>query len=293
MGGGGGDNWRKYFDFSPFDNNRTNGLCRLCNRNYKDQNGIFSNFLKHLKRVHRFEYDQIFAREYECLTEEKNVEEGGDDRATVDLTNTKYKQSRIILSITKNLIIRCNLPFNLVENTGFRDFMKECNFKCEPISAKKIKRDIIPLLTNKVLKTIHETLNSINHVTLTVDGWSDRRCRSFLGITCHFINNKMMSQAYLIDFLRFKSPHTSENIKQLTEEVLERFNIKEKVFKIITDNASSMIKAYKFGLCVDEDNNDVRSDQNRSMSDTNLIFDDFDRKWCFTLTHTHLYIVLF
>jgi hypothetical protein len=281
----GGKNWRKYFDFSSssFDKKRTNGLCRLCNRNYKDQNGIYSNFLKHLKRVHPFEYDQIFAREYRCLTEEKSVVEGDDQAAEVDLTSAKYKQSRIILSISKNLIIRCNLPLNFVENPGFRDFMKECNFKCEPISAKKLKRDIIPSFTNKVLKTMHETLSSINHVTLTVDGWSDRRCRSFLGITCHFINNKMMPQAYLIDFLRFKSPHNSENIHQLTEEVLERFNIKEKVFKIITDNASSMIKAYKFGLCVVDEENDVRTDENKSMSDTNSICNDFDRKWCITL----------
>jgi hypothetical protein len=274
------ENWRRYFDFSPSDTNRTNGLCRLCNRNYKDQNGIFSNFLKHLKRIHPFEYDQIFTRdEYECLTEVNNVEI--DDRAAAaDLTSTKYKQSRIILSIVKNLIIRCNLPFNLVENPAFRDFMKECNFKFEPVSTKKLKRDVIPLFTNKVLKTIHETLNTIHHVTLTIDVWSDRRCRSFLGITCHFIDNNMMPQAYLIDFLRFKSPHTSENIHQLTEEVLERFNIKDKVFKIITDNASSMVKAYKFGLCVDEENedHDVRNDQTKSMADTNSIFDDFNRK---------------
>ncbi|CAF2647601.1 unnamed protein product [Rotaria sp. Silwood2] len=269
------ENWRRYFDFSPFDKNRINGLCRLCNRNYKDQNGIYSNFSKHLKRVHPVEYDQVFAREYECLTEEQNV--FGDDQITDDLTSKKYKQSRIIFSITKNLIIRCNLPLNFVENNAFRDFMKECNFKCEPISAKKLKNDIIPSFTNKVLKTIHETLNSINHVTLTVDAWSDRRCRSFLGITCHFIDNKMMPQAYLIDFLRFKSPHTSENIQQLTEEVLERFNIKQKVFKIITDNASSMIKAYKFGLYYNEENG-IRSDQMKSISDISAIFDDFDRK---------------
>ncbi|CAF3357860.1 unnamed protein product, partial [Rotaria sp. Silwood2] len=55
-----------------------------------------------------------------------------------------------------------------------------------------------------------------------------------------------MPQAYLIDFLRFKSPYASENIQQLAEEVLQRFNNKEKVFKITTDNVSSMIEAYNF-----------------------------------------------
>jgi hypothetical protein len=41
-----------------------------------------------------------------------------------------------------------------------------------------------------------------------------------------------------------------------------------------------MIKAYKFGLCVDEENDDddVRDDQTKPMADTNSIFDDFNRK---------------
>jgi hypothetical protein len=267
--------WRSYFDFSPLDKNRTNGLCKLCKQNYKDQNGIFSNFLKHLKRVHSLEYNQIFAGEDECLTEEKNDIAG--DRVAADLTSSKSKQNQIIYSIAKNLIVRCNLPLNLVENPGFRDFMKECNFKCEPISAKKLKREVIPAFTNKVLKTIQETLNTVNHLTLTVDGWSDRRCRSFLGVTCHFIDDKMMPQAYLIDFVRFKSPHTGENIQQLTEDVLDRFNIKDKVFKIITDNASAMLKAYKFGLFNDEEV-DICGDPITSMTDIDSLFDDYDRK---------------
>ncbi len=41
--------------------------------------------------------------------------------------------------------------------------------------------------------------------------------------------------------MRFKSPHTGENIQHLTEDVLDHVNIKEKDFKIITDKASSMI----------------------------------------------------
>ncbi|CAF1329477.1 unnamed protein product [Rotaria magnacalcarata] len=200
-----GESWREYFEFSSAEKNRTNGLCKLCNRNYKDQNGIFSNFLKHLKRVHPNEYCRIFNLEEEFISEGKHA---NDDDSTATASTT-------------------------------------------------------------------ETLNKVNHVTLTIDGWSDRRCRSFLGITCHFIDDKMIPQAYLIDFVRLKSPHTGENIQQLTEDVLDEFEIKEKVFKIITDNASSMIKAYKFGLLVDEET-DKYGDISKSMSGTAPMLDDYD-----------------
>lgn len=267
--------WKKFFDFTPSDKNRVNGLCRLCQKNYKDQHGIYSNFLKHLKRVHPIEYKQIFHHQNECSMNDENVIV--DEKSDVDLTSVKYRQDRIVSSITKNLIIKCNLPLNLVENPWFRAFMKDCNVKCEPVSTKKVKHAVIPSMKNQLLKTIHEKLHDVNHLTLTIDGWCDRRCRSFLGATCHFLDKEMMPETFLIDFVRFKSPHTGENIRQLTEEILDRYNIKEKIFKIVTDNASNMVNAYKFGLFIDEEV-EQGGDQSNSTSKNIPIFEDYDRK---------------
>jgi hypothetical protein len=280
-----GQCWKKYFDLYTIDKNRINGYCKLCNQNYKDKNGVSINFLKHLKRKHFSEYQQTFSNQDENLSEDVIIESDGH-ATTDDISTIKSKQNRINVAIAKYLIIKCNLPLNLVENSAFRDFMKECNLKWNPISTKRLKYDAIPTFTAKVNKIINETLGAIDHVTLTVDGWSDRRCRSFLGVTCHFINCKMEPQSFLIDFVRLKSPHTSENIYQMTECVLDRFNIKEKVYRIITDNAPSMIKAYKFGLSVDDDDDDDDDDdidtnddnEMKLMEKTNILLDDYDRK---------------
>ncbi|CAF1509795.1 unnamed protein product, partial [Adineta ricciae] len=192
---------------------------------------------------------------------------------------TQYFRTRINVAIGKYLIIKCNLPLNLVENQGFCDFMKECNLKWDPISTKRLKQNVIHTFSSKVDAIIHQTLNGVDHVTLTVNGWSDRRCRSFLGVTCHFIVNKMQPRSHLIDFVRLKSPHTGENIQQLTERILDRFNKKEKVYRIVTDNASSMIKAYQFGLSVEDDADD---------SDISLLDDDSDE---LSITHEKIFLV--
>ncbi|CAF5064254.1 unnamed protein product, partial [Rotaria sp. Silwood1] len=123
-------------------------------------------------------------------------------------------------------------------------------------------------------KILHATLNDTKFVTLTVDGWSDRRGRSFIGVTCHFINYKCEPQAFLIDFVRLKGPHTGENIHRITEFILDRYNLKEKVYKIVTDNASSMIKAYKFGLSVDDEIGYDDSNEMKLNSNTNTAWDD-------------------
>ncbi|CAF1424387.1 unnamed protein product [Adineta ricciae] len=163
------ESWRKHFEFSPCDKDRTNAFCALCKKNYKDQRGIYSNFLKHLKRAHQHEYNQIFNDGNECSNEKENFT--NDDQTEFNLATTENKQNRLDSSITKNLIISCNLPFNLVRSTGFRNFMKDCNVKHEPISSKKIKRDVIPSFKNSVHKVIDEKLKNISYMTLTVDAW--------------------------------------------------------------------------------------------------------------------------
>ncbi|CAF4015157.1 unnamed protein product, partial [Rotaria sp. Silwood1] len=267
---------KKYFLFSSIERNRICGHCQLCNQDYKDKAGIFSNFIKHLKRKHLSEYEKTFKKQDEGLLEEEIIE--CDGRPTTELSTSKFKQAQITLAIAKHLIIKCNLPPNLVENNAFRDFMKECNVKWTPVSAKYLKHDTIARFKEKVIKIIHDTLSAVDHLTLTVDGWTDRKCRSFLGVTCHFINFKMEPESYLIDFVRLKS-HSGEYIHQTTESILDRFQIKEKVYKVVTDNAASMIKAYKFGLTIDDEFNDssreiqLLSKTNEMLNDS---YEDFD-----------------
>ena len=92
----------KVFEFSSLDNNRINGLCKYCKKNYKDKNGIYSNFIKHLKRIHPLEHDQIFPGEAIPVTD--GVSGNIDNRCSTDMKNVKEKQNQFVISITKNLI---------------------------------------------------------------------------------------------------------------------------------------------------------------------------------------------
>lgn len=247
---------RHFFEFTPGEKNRMHGLCKMCDRTYKDLNGIYSNFIKHLKRKHLSEYQKAFQIRNDNDNGVSDYESSSDEQSPVDTNNQTQlsaKQNQINLSLTKNLIIKCNLPLTIVENPAFRDFIKDCYVKWRPISTKKVKSSILISIKSRIHTTINDALEKVSDLTLTVDAWSDRRGRGFLGVTCHFIDSKMVPQAFLIDFVRMKSPHTSDTIQQLTECILERLKIKQKVYRIITDNASNMVKAYRFGLSVDDD----------------------------------------
>ncbi|CAF4680903.1 unnamed protein product, partial [Didymodactylos carnosus] len=95
-------------------------------------------------------------------------------------------------------------------------------------------------------------LKEVTYLTITVDVWIDRCGRAFMGITGHYIDSVYKPQALLLDIVRLKGSHSAENIRNTTEQILDRLSINDKVYKIITDNGSSMIKAYKFGLSVSD-----------------------------------------
>ena len=64
-----GERLSKFFEFSFLEKHRINGLCKLCQKKYKDTNGMYSNFAKHLKRKHPIEYTRPFVGEDEPLPE--------------------------------------------------------------------------------------------------------------------------------------------------------------------------------------------------------------------------------
>ncbi|VDI11014.1 Hypothetical predicted protein [Mytilus galloprovincialis] len=80
-------------------------------------------------------------------------------------------------------------------------------------------------------------------VCLTIDLWSSRQMRGFLGITGHFILDWAM-KSVMICCKRFKGRHTAESIRSEYEEVVTSFEIGFKIAAIVSDNASNMVKAF-------------------------------------------------
>ncbi|XP_030599481.1 zinc finger BED domain-containing protein 4-like isoform X2 [Archocentrus centrarchus] len=120
--------------------------------------------------------------------------------------------------------------------------------KYRPISRRTVSERRIPELVKKVKETVLEKLKTQSSVSLTTDLWSDRRLRSFLGVTAHVCYKSKDSYAlesYLLDCRRFTGRHTGEHISSAFEEITEEYGIRHKISYIITDNASNMKCAFK------------------------------------------------
>ena len=98
-------------------------------------------------------------------------------------------------------------------------------------------------------------LNEIDHLSVSVDIWRDRRRKAFFGVPSHLVDVDLKPHTIWLRFVRLKGKHIAQNIHNVTKDILHKQEISRKIHRIITDKASNMIKAYKFGLTSCEKNN--------------------------------------
>ena len=88
----------------------------------------------------------------------------------------------------------------------------------------------------------------LSNVYLTIDLWTNRNMTSFLGITIHYIDAEWKLRSFVLAVDSFLGRHTAENIAEAYDNFVEKSRLTAKVKKVVSDNASSMIKAFQVSL---------------------------------------------
>ncbi|MGH0132117.1 UNVERIFIED_CONTAM: hypothetical protein FKN15_048756 [Acipenser sinensis] len=153
-------------------------------------------------------------------------------------------------------------PLSHVDHPSFRIFVEALDPSYNVPCSKTLSRVCLPAKHGSVHSHLVTLLRSAPSVCVTVDVWSSRQMKSFLGITGHFILDWKLYDVLLAS-KRFKGHHTGDNIGVVFEETINQFGIKGKITNVITDNASKMKKAFRLpgfeevGRCdSDTDNGD-------------------------------------
>jgi len=146
------------------------------------------------------------------------------------------------------------MPLRLVESPGFINFLNIIDPQYKAVCRQTLKNKI-HLKVKNIKEMIIAKLSEAETVNTTVDIWSDRKMRSFLGITAHVIqeeNNNLKLVSYTLLCQRFLGKHTGEHIATVFDSTLDDFKIKSKVDYIITDNAANMKKAFTTTFSIGE-----------------------------------------
>ncbi|CAF1982946.1 unnamed protein product [Rotaria magnacalcarata] len=189
-----------------------------------------------------------------------NSEDSSSDITTVDLTpSIPDTQTSTYPIIPKS---RLELKQKLVDTVlnmhcdDFKEYiagdMKSktfatCNLRKDIFrvpSYRSITSDYLPKLHQQITKRLKHAWSSTDFLSLTFYGWTDRRMRAFDAVTMHYIDRMGQLNAHLLTFNPLSGSHTGENLFHEYDHVSTTFSIGNKVFQLITDNASNNLSAF-------------------------------------------------
>ena len=159
-------------------------------------------------------------------------------------SSNHHRQQALTKSIVGDLVVGGNLPLNIVEQQWFSDFMNVVDIKYKLPKRRNVGTLVGRMFTAKQ-NELRDKLGQTHWISLTLDMWSDRRMRSYMGITAHFLDKKMELNSCLLDLTQFTGSHTADNISDKCIAVLTEFEVKDKVYFVVSDNAANMQKAFK------------------------------------------------
>ena len=115
-------------------------------------------------------------------------------------------------------------------------------------------------------------LEKANHVSVTLDIWTDRRMPAFMAVSAHtFISCK--AKAFLLSFESFKGSRTGARIAEEYEKVLLAHKLVGKIDFCISDSAANMRKAFDIIACMRDDEVGEASDVTAQQLDDDSLFE--------------------
>jgi hypothetical protein len=251
-------------------------ICQINKCNKKIKGKYLTNIKSHVKSNH-FENFKSIEYEDNC---KKTIEKSNLTSINKYLiSKSKYSKDDIKqINAEKKLayfLASTRYPYNIVYCHQFRELLEYLDNKF--IIPGKLK------LTSHALKIEEEMIDNIKNllkeakkVSLTTDLWSCKGLsNSFIAITAHFFTLKDKNyHKVLLGLQVFNDRHTGENVKNIVQKVLNSYDYDfDKIIRIITDNGSNMIKAFK-QLKTNENLKKISIDENNENIMTQIYFEN-------------------
>ena len=221
--------FRFHFTRVELPNGQLLAKCRYCKSEFKmKKGGGYGTISRHLHQKHPTEAAKTMAR---GQTQISRFSTPQNQLFIYDDEKNKECLTR--------MICQENLPFIFSEKLGFVDYCQEAlNPQAHKFSRKTIRREAFKQYAAKK-NELSEFFSKYNgRVTICSDIWSETyNDISYMGVTCHYIDQFWEMQKRTLAFRVFNETHTAENIFKLLSQILTEYCLIDKVFALGFDNA--------------------------------------------------------
>lgn len=142
-----------------------------------------------------------------------------------------------------------SLAHMLIEDRLFRNMLKTVSDgRMRVFPNRQEISSVISSFEIDFKNAIKRTLENAKYLNLAIDLWSRPGfASSMMGVTCHYFDrsrNELMR--VLLACRKIEHPHTAGAIFELFAAVMHEWNISdERIFRILTDNGSNVVAAFK------------------------------------------------
>lgn len=210
-------------------------FCNHCKSKFKVTGSATTNLRNHAKKDHHAAW--LAANNMQPL-EATSAQQIGIQQAFAQcpaLITADGVKERIL-----RLVVKRDLPFELVESVEFRDLVAYLNPKARTISADTLKRSILLKHEVERQKLAEKLKNNKSKISFTTDIWTSPATQSYMAVTAHFIDEDWKLMSTLLDFDHLEGPHTGQNIANMYHEIVDvKFKLSDKVLAITCDNANN------------------------------------------------------
>jgi len=149
------------------------------------------------------------------------MQTSGSIRKSKQTSVVGYLPRKITVDAKKNLdqkllklFVNDFQPFKVVEDSGFKQFVKALNPNYELPNRHAISKELIPALYEKCLVEMKSLTSTVESACLTTDCWTSRNNESFIAITIHLIDTEFELKSILLGCHSFNLNHTANNLAQ-------------------------------------------------------------------------------
>lgn len=149
----------------------------------------------------------------------------------------EYDHADYVKQFAKMVAVE-NLPFDFGERVGFIEFCRSAlNPAACSISGETVTHTLYNIYRKKKRSLVKFFKDYKGCISICADIWSNHwQTCSYLGVSCHFIDDGWVMQKRVLAFRVLDESHTADDIYRMMKTIFEEFSIEHKIFTIGFDN---------------------------------------------------------
>nr|CAI5866895.1 unnamed protein product [Callosobruchus analis] len=159
-------------------------------------------------------------------------------------SNTQLSESQIAdfnLALIK-LIVWDYQPLRIVEDKGFREFVKKLNPLYSVPSRKMLTSKLIPELYQTEVDKLQQKLSAVDHVSVTTDLCTSDSTKHYITVTIHLIHNAQL-HASALQTSEVQGSQIGSHLASELMDVFNKWHITQKIATVVSDNGTNIKSA--------------------------------------------------